>query len=61
MNRPAFDPIASGNSNLSSAAVNSDCRAALRFCPNCSAELQEIRCKLNCPQCGFYLSCSDFY
>ena len=32
-----------------------------RFCPNCSVELKEQRCKLSCPQCGFYLSCSDFY
>src|ERR1700691_1452603 len=32
-----------------------------RFCPNCSAELKESRRKLNCPVCGFYLSCSDFY
>ena len=32
-----------------------------RFCPNCSVELTESRCKLSCPQCGFYLSCSDFY
>jgi hypothetical protein len=32
-----------------------------RFCPNCSAELKEQRCKLSCPQCGFYLSCADFY
>jgi hypothetical protein len=31
-----------------------------RSCPNRSAELREKRCKLSCPVCGFYLSCSDF-
>jgi ribosomal protein S27AE len=32
-----------------------------RFCPNCSSQLVEQKCKLKCPQCGYYLSCSDFY
>jgi hypothetical protein len=37
------------------------CAYPERFCPNCSAELKEFRCKLSCGVCGFYLSCSDFY
>jgi exosome complex RNA-binding protein Csl4 len=34
---------------------------AYRFCPNCSTQLVDQQCKLKCPQCGYYLSCSDFY
>jgi hypothetical protein len=32
-----------------------------RFCPTCSARLEDSRCKLICRTCGYFLSCADFY
>lgn len=31
------------------------------YCPACSAKLAERSCKLICPVCGYYMSCSDSY
>jgi len=31
------------------------------FCPVCSERLAPRKCKLICPACGYYMSCSDYY
>jgi hypothetical protein len=31
------------------------------YCPVCSMRLTEMKCKLICPQCGYYMSCADYY
>jgi hypothetical protein len=31
------------------------------YCPICSRRLAEIKCKLLCKQCGYYMSCADYY
>ena len=31
------------------------------YCPVCSVRLNSLKCKLVCPQCGYYMSCADYY
>lgn len=31
------------------------------FCPNCSNKLEQLKCKLLCKKCGYFMSCADFY
>jgi len=50
----------SSTSSASSASDNSP-GFALEYCPNCSAKLVGQSCKLQCPRCGYFLSCSDYY
>ena len=32
-----------------------------QVCPTCSHQLIGHHCKLVCTQCGYYLSCADYY
>jgi hypothetical protein len=41
--------------------VEADPGRVVTTCPNCSARLVESRCKLLCPRCHYYMSCSDYY
>lgn len=31
------------------------------YCPVCSTRLAERKCKLYCEECGYYMSCADYY
>jgi hypothetical protein len=31
-----------------------------RYCPRCDHELINEKCKLRCPRCHYFMSCSDF-
>ncbi|MBI5397189.1 MAG: hypothetical protein HZA91_17975 [Verrucomicrobia bacterium] len=31
-----------------------------RYCPRCGHELENHKCKLTCPRCHYFMSCSDF-
>ncbi len=32
----------------------------VEFCPVCSSRLESHRCKMVCPRCGYFMSCSEF-
>jgi hypothetical protein len=32
-----------------------------QVCPTCSHQFSGHHCKLVCTQCGYYLSCADYY
>jgi hypothetical protein len=42
------------------ASVQDGAEWASSYCPRCSARLAPRSCKLICPGCGYYMSCSDF-
>jgi hypothetical protein len=46
-----------GTTASDAARVDHHCQ----ICPNCAHRLTGHHCKLVCTQCGYYLSCADYY
>jgi hypothetical protein len=40
---------------------NRDADEPMLYCPVCSQRLNSLKCKLICAQCGYYMSCADYY
>jgi ribosomal protein S27AE len=68
----ALDPdFAAENSREASAAVPQDepqradgasvVEHHSQICPTCGHQLSGHHCKLVCTQCGYYMSCADYY
>ena len=60
---PEFAPEMGQNFSQSGAAcaVEAMVEHHSQICPTCSHRLTGHRCKLVCTQCGYYLSCADYY
>jgi hypothetical protein len=36
-------------------------KQTMLYCPVCSTRLAPLKCKPVCEQCGYYMSCADYY
>jgi len=54
---PDFDELSTSEMEPAACAVDHHCQ----ICPTCGSRLHGHRCKLVCTQCGYYLSCADYY
>jgi tRNA(Ile2) C34 agmatinyltransferase TiaS len=53
----AASPINAEGACALDAPVDHHCQ----ICPTCGHRLSGHRCKLVCRQCGYYMSCADYY
>jgi len=50
-----------GSPETSTVSSRRDEQEPMLYCPVCSTRLTERKCKLFCQNCGYYLSCADYY
>ena len=57
------DFLADPAAEISQSGVSGDARIDhhCQVCPTCSHRLTGHHCKLICTNCGYYLSCADYY
>ena len=54
------DPMEGGMPAKTGEGSPSD-QEPMLYCPVCSTRLTELKCKLICGKCGYYMSCADYY
>ena len=57
----ALDPDFTVNFSHDEPAGEKPAEHHCQVCPTCSHQLTGHHCKLVCNQCGYYLSCADYY
>lgn len=58
MEQPQHDPE---NSSAPVTDHDPDDENPMLWCPVCSKKLETLKCKLFCRDCGYYMSCADYY
>ncbi len=56
---PRLQPEASKARPHSPPRIVQDDFAYWSYCDNCGTKLENFRCRLTCPKCGFFHSCSE--
>ena len=41
--------------------INKQFDAGSRVCENCGSRMEDVKCKLVCPKCKSFRSCSDLF